>query len=1046
MKKTIAVLLALICTPVAAQNYLRDDGIFHSVVEGTTSGQVLVNSGGALAGTSVFNGGITPDGLGSPACARGGVVDCTSGVVAAAAAALVAGVPLRLLAGGGYCIRPIQFGGSSPPSGMTLAALPYGISTESSNAAFVSCSIAPTGLAMVRIVNYSAGTTIHQNFTMGPLLIDAAANNSYALELYGSIFSNITATLRGSSVAAFYANADANHVVIDNSWNISFDTQTPAISALMQTTDGAANGIALAANRCVISNPFGTVAGDVIKTDYMNGGCSVDAESSGTGYGVNLGHTTNGVWNVYTEGNSLGGINGTANSKGVEVRGSSQDGVATLLQSCITCVIDVWNLTSTTQVRNLGDAVSQSLYVKGLPATTTPSSGQGWLGANATGGARVGGNGSANDFEVLNSTAATGCNLPHNSAIWNCSGYQINGAAASNHIMLGDGTAYRDSATLPVSVLASSSTTVNGQVCALGSSCTVTATASGVTVGTTTIGSGTTGRVLYDNAGVLGEYTTAQLTAQINVATTALSGALPAWPNNTTTFFRGDGTYTAVGTTALTGTLQAAQEPAHTGDVTNSAGSLALTIAANAVTNAKLATMATNTVKVNATSGTAVPTDQSMPTCATSASALQWNINSGFQCNLAINAATLGSTTFTSPGPIGTGTPGLAIFTTLGAGATTITSASASALTVGLTGATNPAFTIDASTASQVAGLKITGAATGGTVAIAATDSGLNTNVTINAKGSGTIGIGSVSTGAVTVTPALTLSNALTYGGVTLSNAVTGTGNMMLSASPTSTGTFTAATVAATTINAFTQGGNISGGGFQHNNIIIGASTPLAITGTTITATTSFTVPNSISNGIFFNASGGSADAQMYEGAGGALGIKLGTTNTLNMTKADNSSIIDYGVSTASALSLTPALLYWVGSTSDAGAADASVCRRTSNGQLLTGTGTLGICLGTSSARFKHDIAPMGAGLNELVQLAPKNFFYNKDAGDGGKRKQYGFLAEDVAKVLPGVTAPDEKGAPQSVDMLAMVPILVKAVQELNATVKKLEAKIGEKK
>ena len=62
-------------------------------------------------------------------------------------------------------------------------------------------------------------------------------------------------------------------------------------------------------------------------------------------------------------------------------------------------------------------------------------------------------------------------------------------------------------------------------------------------------------------------------------------------------------------TTDVTGVQQAAQEPAHTGDVTNTAGSLAMTIAANAVTNAKLATMAANTVKTNATNAAAVPTD-----------------------------------------------------------------------------------------------------------------------------------------------------------------------------------------------------------------------------------------------------------------------------------------------------------------------------------------------------------------------------------------------------------------------------------------------------
>ncbi len=56
--------------------------------------------------------------------------------------------------------------------------------------------------------------------------------------------------------------------------------------------------------------------------------------------------------------------------------------------------------------------------------------------------------------------------------------------------------------------LANPATTVNGQTCTLGSSCTVTAAATGITVGTTTIGSGTGGRVLYDNAGTLGEMTT----------------------------------------------------------------------------------------------------------------------------------------------------------------------------------------------------------------------------------------------------------------------------------------------------------------------------------------------------------------------------------------------------------------------------------------------------------------------------------------------------------------------------------------------------------
>jgi hypothetical protein len=75
---------------------------------------------------------------------------------------------------------------------------------------------------------------------------------------------------------------------------------------------------------------------------------------------------------------------------------------------------------------------------------------------------------------------------------------------------------------------------------------------------------------------------------------------------------------TGIPTTALTGTLQAAQFPALTGDVTTSAGALATTIAANAVSNAKMATMATGTIKANATGGSAVPTDVTAATARSS--------------------------------------------------------------------------------------------------------------------------------------------------------------------------------------------------------------------------------------------------------------------------------------------------------------------------------------------------------------------------------------------------------------------------------------------
>lgn len=69
--------------------------------------------------------------------------------------------------------------------------------------------------------------------------------------------------------------------------------------------------------------------------------------------------------------------------------------------------------------------------------------------------------------------------------------------------------------------------------------------------------------------------------------------------------------------TQATGTLQAAQMPALTGDVTNTAGSLATTIAAGSVSLAKMANVATGTVFYRKTAGTGSPEVQTLATLKT---------------------------------------------------------------------------------------------------------------------------------------------------------------------------------------------------------------------------------------------------------------------------------------------------------------------------------------------------------------------------------------------------------------------------------------------
>lgn len=115
--------------------------------------------------------------------------------------------------------------------------------------------------------------------------------------------------------------------------------------------------------------------------------------------------------------------------------------------------------------------------------------------------------------------------------------------------------------------------------------------------------------------------------------------------------------------------------------------------------------------------------------------------------------------------------------------------------------------------------------------------------------------------------------------------------------------------------------------------------------------------------------------------------------------------------------------------TTDSTHTDSSLCQDTTTHGVYFGSGTVGICLGTSSARYKHDINPLPVGLSSILSLRPIKFHYNKGYIDSGAREQYGFLAEDVASVLPKLVTFDQQHRPNAVDILGMVPVLVSAMQ-----------------
>lgn len=163
---------------------------------------------------------------------------------------------------------------------------------------------------------------------------------------------------------------------------------------------------------------------------------------------------------------------------------------------------------------------------------------------------------------------------------------------------------------------------------------------------------------------------------------------------------------------------------------------------------------------------------------------------------------------------------------------------------------------------------------------------------------------------------------------------------------------------------------------------------------------------------------------------------RASATTGIGAQASGNMSLIAGGVEQVRVTNGT-VLLQNIGT--DAAATDSSLCLVTSTKAVVTGTGTLGICLGTSSARYKHDIAPLGYGLASILALKPVSYRLNADHGDPTK-VLYGFTAEDMAPVIPALVGLDGDGKPNTADYLGLVPVLVRAVQELQAEVDALKA------
>jgi hypothetical protein len=90
-----------------------------------------------------------------------------------------------------------------------------------------------------------------------------------------------------------------------------------------------------------------------------------------------------------------------------------------------------------------------------------------------------------------------------------------------------------------------------------------------------------------------------------------------------------------------------------------------------------------------------------------------------------------------------------------------------------------------------------------------------------------------------------------------------------------------------------------------------------------------------------------------------------------------------------------------------------------------------------SDFKLKHSIMPIEPGLKEVLALNPVEFKWkpNPDFTFDPERLDYGLIAQDVEKLIPtiiGKTATDYL----TVDYLKLIPVLIKAIQELHEMVR----------
>jgi hypothetical protein len=101
---------------------------------------------------------------------------------------------------------------------------------------------------------------------------------------------------------------------------------------------------------------------------------------------------------------------------------------------------------------------------------------------------------------------------------------------------------------------------------------------------------------------------------------------------------------------------------------------------------------------------------------------------------------------------------------------------------------------------------------------------------------------------------------------------------------------------------------------------------------------------------------------------------------------------------------------------------------------------TTGAYVPLSDQRLKKDITDISYGLSTVMALRAVEYLMKTETE--GSQKHLGFIAQEAQAVIPNAVS-EMTGGMYGMDKTEIVPVLVKAIQELSAKVTALEAKLG---